>query len=293
MRWLVVVALAACGKPERAAPAGEPPVGVAPVGVPEPCREVAFAETTPVPEASGAAWLDDRTLIVVGDSGNDGAYGILDPETGETREQGLLPLGPERHDDVEGLAVRGARLVGITSPGWILEWERRGGGFELVAGPYPLGPVDVARGQDDGMVCAARRGNCGRNYEGLCLAPAPGARCVGFAAAKADGHLYCLVERDGQLAVVREGAIAVARPGAIADCAFGDDGAVYVGGNLLDLGRVYRVTGWDAPERARVEVLGSYGTGNPEVLALRGDVMLRMSDTNGAPSLVKRYRCGR
>jgi hypothetical protein len=144
----------------------------------------------------------------------------------------------------------------------------------------------------DGMVCAAKATNCGRNYEGLCLAP-PGAagRCIGFAAAKADGHLYCIVERAGRLAVDRGGAIRIARPGAIADCAFSEDGRLYVGSNTFDLGAVYRVTGWEDPAGAKVASVGPMLVGFPEVIAVRGDVFYRMSDTGGAPSIMKKLRC--
>ena len=57
------------------------------------------------------------------------------------------------------------------------------------------------------MVCGATATNCGRNYEGLCLAPAgAGGACVGFAASKADGHLYCVTTADdGRLAVCNRG----------------------------------------------------------------------------------------
>src|SRR5262245_3472634 len=60
------------------------------------CTQLPFAESSPVAEASGATWLtiDGKlSLLVVADSGNDGAYAILDPETGDTGEQGKLPLG--------------------------------------------------------------------------------------------------------------------------------------------------------------------------------------------------------
>ncbi|MGN6110126.1 MAG: hypothetical protein ACTHU0_33780 [Kofleriaceae bacterium] len=271
------------------------------------CSELPFAESTPVPEASGAAWLEidgKLGLVVISDSGNDGAYGVIDPETGETLEQGKLPLGGDGAD-LEGIAARGNRLYVISSPGWIRVYERAAGKFALVDGPYPLGPIDLddkGGGLGDkppkgnGMVCGATHTNCGRNYEGLCLAPpsalGPGVRCAGFAAAKADGHLYCIVERNGKLSVEYADAIKVARPGVIADCAFSDDGALYVGSNLFDLAAVYRVDGWRDPGTASGAKLGSLGVGFPETIAVRGDVIYRMSDTGGSgPSLMKKFRC--
>lgn len=277
---VAAVTLAACRRTEPPAPAGA-------------CSELPFAESTPLPEASGAAWLSidgALRLVVIGDSGNDGAYAILDPETGATLEQGKLPLGGEG-DDLEGIAARGGKLYTLTSPGWMRVHERRGHGFALVDGPYPIGLVEAEDGSA-GMVCAARRINCGRNYEGLCLQPGPAAgRCAGFAASKTDGHLYCLAERDGRLQLDPAASIAIARRGVVADCAFSDDGRLYVGTNLFDVGTVYRVTGWQDPARARVARIGPLLIGNPEVLAVRGDAFYRMSDTNGAPSFMKKYRC--
>jgi outer membrane protein assembly factor BamB len=266
-----------------------------------------------VPEASGAAWLtiDDKLrLVVVGDSGNDGAYGLVDPETGATTETGRLPLSSAAGDDIEGLASRDGKLYGLTSAGWMRVWQRTSGGsargsprdmqnrFELIGGPYPIGPVDLPDKKNqsrppegDGMVCGARAGNCGRNYEGLCLAPTPRGPCVGFAASKADGHLYCLTDDAGKLVVHHDRAIAITRPGALADCAFSDDDTLWAGSNLFDLGHVYRVAHWEDPAAAQVEQVATLIVGFPEVIAARGDVVYRMSDTNGAPSLMARYRC--
>ncbi len=268
------------------------------------CEPLPFAESTPVPEASAAAWImvDGKPhLLVVGDSGNHGAYGIIDPDTGATIETGKLPLSDDASDDLEGLSAIGDRFYGLTSSGWISVWRRQGKGFELVEKPYPLGPVDLpdTRRHDrppngDGMVCGARAINCGRNYEGLCLAPAAhGGGCVGFAASKADGHLYCLTEESGKLVVHRDRAIAITRPGALADCTFADDGAVWAASNLFDISRVYRVTHWEDPAAAQVEPIGPLPIGFPELIAVRGDVVYRMSDMGVAPSLMARFRCRR
>ncbi|MEO8840002.1 MAG: hypothetical protein ABI591_28130 [Kofleriaceae bacterium] len=252
------------------------------------CEALPFEPTTPVPEASGAAWLTidgALRLVVAGDSGNHGAYGVIDPASGKTLEQGTLPLNLAS-DDIEGLAARGDRLFGITSPGWILEWKRSGTGFVLVAGPYALGPVDLppTGGLGDkppkgnGMVCDGTRTNCGRNYEGLCLT-----EHGGYVASKADGHLYP-VTGDDKLVVERAGAIAVADPGHLADCAY-DGGTLYVGNNLFGLSTVSRVVD------GKVLPIASIGVGFPEVLAVRGDVFYRMSDTGSTPSLMSKFRC--
>ena len=267
------------------------------------CEQLPFAESTPVPEASGAAWMTiggKQALVVVGDSGNDGAFGVIDPDTGATLDQGKLPLGNGASDDLEGVDARGDRLYGLTSAGWMRVWRRNGSGFELVDGPYPIGDVDPnLRGNGnkppngDGMVCSGERGNCGRNYEGLCLAPRGinPLPCVGFAAAKADGHLYCLTETDGHFRVHRDRAIAIAPPGMVADCAFDDHNALWVGSNIFDLGSIYNVDPWIDPAKTRVARIGPVGIGNSEVIAVRGDVIYRMSDTNGSPSLMAKFRC--
>jgi hypothetical protein len=268
------------------------------------CEQMPFAPTTPVPEASGAAWLtlDGKpALLVISDSGNRGAYGLLDPTTGTTFETGTLPLSDEASDDLEGLASHGDRIYGLTSSGWVRVWQRRGSQFELVGKPYPLGPVDLPDRKNnnrapkgDGMVCAGPVVNCGRNYEGLCLANRPRSPgCIGVAASKADGHLYCLSDEAGKLVVHRDQAIAITRPGALADCAFSDDDTLLAGTNMFDLAEVYRVTGWDDPAHATVDKLGILAIGFPEVIAARGDVIYRMSDTGDAPSMMAKFRCPR
>ncbi len=275
-----------------------------PTGAKITCDVLPFAPSTPVPEASGAAWMtiDGKLgLVVISDSGNDGAFAIIDPDTGDTRAQGTLPLGDRTGrgggDDLEGVAIRDGKLVAVTSSGWIRVWERGASGFTLVDGPYALGPVDLPdKGPADrdapGMVCSERKSNCGRDYEGLCLAPAPSGRCLGFVASKTDGTLYCVIDKGGKLAVDRSAAIPItAESGRIADCAFSETGTLVVGSNLFERGRVYRVTGWSDPAQARVEHIGELGIGFPETIAARGDVIYRMSDTGGAPSLMAKYQC--
>jgi DNA-binding beta-propeller fold protein YncE len=84
--------------------------------------------------------------------------------------------------------------------------------------------------------------------------------------------------------VQRAGSIAVADPGHLADCTY-DNGTLYVGNNLFGLSTVSRVVD------GKVVPIASIGVGFPEVLAVRGDVFYRMSDTGGAPSLMSKFRC--
>jgi hypothetical protein len=242
-------------------------------------------------------------LVVAGDSGQHGAYGLIDPDSGATVEQGVLPLG-DAGDDLEGLASRGELLYGVTSAGWIRAWKRDGKEFRLVDGPYALGPVDLPNKaahhgigdvppEGDGMVCGARGTNCGRNYEGLCLVPDPTrpGPIVGFVAAKADGHLYGLTADDhGRLVVHHDQAIEIDRPGVLADCAIdGDD--LYTGNNLFGRNAVARVTGWQDPAHATVAPFAEAGIGFSEAMAARGDTLWRFSDTGAAPSLQAKFRC--
>jgi hypothetical protein len=290
---VALVALLACkGRepPPKSAPVHEAQVPAAAPAVQTittHCPQQPFAESTPLAEASGAAWLtidSALALVVVADSGNDGAYAILDPDTGETREQGKLPLGEGADDDIEGLAAHGDLLYGLTSRGWMRVWRRHGKGFELVEGPYAIGP------DSDGTSCAAKKG-CPIDYEGLALAPEPHG-CAGFACSKGDGHLYCLTEQGGRYTVDRSRRIAVAsRKGQLADCAFDERGTLWAGNNVFGLDQVYRIDNWQAPEAAKVVSFNAFGVGFPEVIAARDGVIYRMSDTGGAPSLLGKFRC--
>ncbi len=305
---LIALLVAGCGKTkDRAEP--EQPAHITPGSAAladERCEQVSFADSSIVPEASGAAWLTiagKRALVVISDSGNLGAYAVVDPDSGETTETGKLPLGAAG-DDLEGASARGEQLIAVTSSGWIRAWQHDDAAkaFTLIEDAYALGPVDLDDSSagnkppaGNGMVCGAKVTNCGRNYEGLCLVDAAHRKgpCVGFVAAKADGHLYCLTEEAGKLVAHHDRSIAVTRPGALADCAFGDDGSLWAGSNLFDLARVYAITGWEAPASAKASELAAIGVGFPETLAVRGDLFYRMSDTGGSPSLMTKYRCNR
>ena len=298
-----------CGKKPRehhhhhdAAVAAEDPWAQAARGRPdEACQRLPFATAIPVAEASGSVWLRGvgdagDSVIVVGDSGRAGAYVELSAEDGHVLRQAALPLGDGAGDDLEGLATDGQRLWGLTSAGWIRAWERDGAGFRLVLGPYSI---------ERKPPCKPDSVNCGHDFEGLCLRPAGtvGADgCAGYAAAKAEGALYCLtveeepVDDDGKGAgprlvlAVRDGhrsprpLPAITSKGALADCAIASDGAVWTGDNMFGSATVRRL---DAPAWQ-----GSLGDGFPEAMALGpGGVIYRFSDASGAPSLAGRFRC--
>lgn len=297
-RVVLAVLLAACGKsesPPKTQSPVPPPIEAAAAGSAAKaaeCEQLPFAETTSVPEASGAAWMTidgALGLVVVSDSGHDGAFAIVDPDDGTTKLTGKLPLGKGASDDIEGLANRGTRMYGLTSAGSMRVWEWGAAGFNLVDGPYPIGEsgVDVCKDPT--------KTNCERDYEGLAMlheAPTDANACVGFACSRRDGALYCLVEKDGKLRVDGSRKIAIDRKMAIADCAFSESNELFTGNNVLGFNTVRRIDNWKQPDKAALVELGQFGTGFPEVIAARGDVIYRMSDLGGsAPSGMAKYRC--
>jgi hypothetical protein len=313
---LLLLALIACksegGAPTApraaATPPPQPPAPTAPEPQPEPaelrCERLAFAAELPIAEASGATLLSidghDR-LLVVGDSGTHGAYLLLDPEDGTVLERGALPLGEGAGDDLEGVAVEGDRIVGVTSAGWLRAWRRVAGGFALIDGPYPVAKVDprlparpklggLGATPTDSMACAAHGVNCGKNYEGLCLTPGDGP-CAGWLAAKADGHLWCLARDGDRLRADRTHSIAVTTPDVLSGCAHEPaSDALWLATNGFD-GAVYRVTGWRVPAEARVERIELPGGLFPEAIAVRGEVIWRFDDLSQPPSPAGRWRC--
>jgi hypothetical protein len=293
---------------EPAQPATAQPAAIAPgiavmaEGAGLTCEQQRFVSELPIAEASGAVLteLDGAlTLMVIADSGHDGDYLLVDPESGAVRERGKLPMGG-RGDDLEGLAVRGDRFYALTSSGWWRAWKRRPGsgamaGFDLVAGPSPIGPLDAPPAE--AMVCDIRRANCGRNFEGLCLAAATSGdsapvrgECSGMALSKKEGRLYCVVEQDGALSIDPARSLSVSRGDVLADCNIDGD-ALWVGANLFGFNQVWKVTGWRRPERAQLAEIGRVGVGFGEGIAATGETLFRLSDTQGSPSLVAKFRC--
>lgn len=286
------------GEPAPAAPqaAVAPAAPQTATGTASKCQPVPFAESLPIPEASGAVWLEidgTRALLVVADSGHRGEYVLVDAQTGAVRERGHLPLG-KPGDDLEGLAVRGDRVWGLTSSGWLRAWVRRDQGFELVAGPIAIGPLDQRGAKKHAMSCDLTRVNCGRNFEGLCLERTPRRQdseaCIGMAASKADGRLYCVVERGEGLEIDGARHLDLTGGHKLGDCAIEGE-VLWVGSNMLELNLVRRVLGWRTPQTAKVEDLGTLGAGSGEVIAVFGTEVLRLSDLQGAPSLASKFRC--
>lgn len=283
----------ACGRRANGQePAAEPPPPVGPDApeareAPPPstapelarCTREPFAETLPIAEASGAVWLprDGGVIVVVADSGHDGDYLVLDAATGRVLEDGKLPLHGAG-DDLEGLAADGDTLWAITSGGWMRSWTpKAGGGYKADVRAYRIDPDDA---------CELDSVNCGHNYEGLCLGATGAGSCAGYAAAKADGTLVCLV-RDGDRWIADHArSIAVAPPDVLAACDITADGALWTGDNLFSGSMVRRLAGGEVTATARL------GDGFPEAMAIAPDgTIYRFSDTGSAPSRATKFRC--
>ena len=268
------------GDPEATAPA---------------CTAAPFAPEVNLPEASGATWVPasfglPAHIVLVADSGNHGAFAVIDAGSGALLVRGVLPLDPGASDDLEGLSRIGTTYFGLTSAGSVLAWRRTGKAhFQLIGPAYPLAdPAGHPLGCD-----TPRRSNCGRNFEGLCLAePPPASGCIGFAAAKHDGQLICLTIGAGEHLVADPArTIEVARPHALSGCTIAGD-LLYTGNNVFGGNAVVRISGWSTPARAQQISLGALGPGFSEAIAVDpAGAITRFSDTGGAPSLMAKYSC--
>jgi hypothetical protein len=281
---VVLVAIAGCGKAaDNPAPRPPPPAASAqaPISAGDlTCEPQPFATTTPVPEASGAGWITFRgkpALFVLSDSGNEGAYGIVDPDTGDTVAMGRLPKG-DHGDDYEGVTTRAGKLYAVISNGWYVRIDQDGEKFTTTA-PRALGE---------------RSDLADKNFEGICLderSESAVGPCAGFVASKGDGHLYCLLERDGALTADFTRSIEVTKHKRLADCAIDERGTLWAGSNIHELNRLYRIDDWRDPAHATIHDLGPLGVGNSEVVAVRGEMIYRMSDLDTAPSMMAKFRC--
>ncbi|MEM9488139.1 MAG: hypothetical protein AAGC55_03285 [Myxococcota bacterium] len=273
------------------------------------CEKQPFAAELAIGEASGATYVvegESSYIAVVGDSGNRGRIVWLDPSDGRLLWRGRLPMDGGASDDLEGLSSRDGVLYGLTSSGWMRHWRRiaepgtAGAAYELTVPAYPLAGPGRLR-------CASpHHTNCARDYEGLCLRSGPVAagQCVGFAASKRDGALYCLIiEDDGRLAIDPARVISVVPPAVLSGCHFATDHfatgpgqgeaggeALWLGSNLFGLSRVHRVTGWQR-DAVVIGNVGTLGSGFPEAIAVYQDAIYRFSDTAAATSLADKYLC--
>lgn len=258
------------------------------------CRSLPFAAEVALAEASGAVWVEPSFglpahLVVVSDSGNRGDFALVDAASGARLGAGRMPLERGVTDDLEGLARAGGVYYALASNGHLRHYRRAGATrFELTVPAYPL----------PGASCRSPRAtNCGRDFEGLCLAdPLPSVGCVGFAASRAKGELICLERGEGgRLRPVLDRAIRFALPMTLSDCNIAPaaaGNALHAVTNALGANLLYRVRGWRDPARAKVELLPARAGGFIEAVAAGPDgAIYRFSDTGAAPSAMTAESC--
>lgn len=251
---------------DDASPEAPPPLATA-------CRPEGGYRWLAVAEASGAARLDpagDR-LVVVGDSGHAGRALVLDVGAWEGAPA-TLAVDDGASDDLEGLArAPDGRIVGLTSAGWFREWTWDGADFARTRDAY-------AGSTDEDWFCGRARGNCGKNYEGLCLHPAPGraeGACAGFAASKTSGSLVCVrADAEGYrldpattITVVADVSGEVEQ-GPLSACTFEPEPPyrLVVGGNIFTGSAIWEVVGYDDAATASIVALAVSGAPNQEAL---------------------------
>ena len=261
-----------------------------------------FVGQLQLPEASGAVYVPGvgevqrPFLLLVGDSGTNGQFLMLDPSTGKTIARGFLPLDPGASDDVEGLSYAGDTFYGVTSSGWMRHWRQVDGKFVLIQPAYPL----AQRGSRPNLVCkTGHKTNCARNYEGLCLKNSKdvGKECAGYVASKKDGKLYCVVFRDRPgkahfLQIDPTRTIAVAPRQTLTGCHFDlDQQTLWAGTNAFGGNTVYEVFPV-SHDKFQVRKLGPLGQGFCEAIAIGpNQSVYRFSDMGGARSWSNLYWC--
>ncbi len=207
--------------PAEPLPTAPPPIAASTVKC---AADPGFPGSFAIPEASGAAEVEltpgVREMLVIADSGHDGAVMLWKIPAGPPRFL-KLALGPSVSDDLEGVAWRDHHLFTLTSGGAVRRFSPDGkGGLARDGEAYAIGP--------EPYVCPSLAlGNCGKNYEGLCLrAPGTTDRCTGYAASKKEGALYCLVFRGEKLEIdaLKPPIKLGLEKNALSDCAFGAAG---------------------------------------------------------------------
>ncbi len=244
-----------------------------------------------LPEASGAAYLPGTPprLLVIADSGHKGQYALVSPVDGTLLGQGQLPLDDGASDDLEDVAFVGDTLYAATSSGWMREFKPTGDAFERTRDAYPLGSAAA------GTACKSSKSfNCGPDFEAMCVRDEAGPDgCSGYIGSKATGHLYCLRRDDkGLLSIDTALKAAVATPKTLGGCSVVTGKPdIWIGMNALGMNRVGILRGGLA-QSPNIEWLGPLGIGNGEaIVVLPEGPMVRFSDLNGSPSLMRKLQC--
>ena len=272
----------------------------APVEAPDPelalvCLPSTFAlKKLDLAEASGAAWVQSAAgegWLVVADNGNGGEAVLVGPG-GEIFAELKLPLDAAAGDDIEGLAGwGGGRLVGLTSGGFLRQWSLEQAAPQLVQLAKPISA-------DPQWVCQPQETNCGPNWEGLCLDPAPEAGgCAGFALSKALGELVCLREDLGGLVLDDSVRIKVSKKKSLSGCDYGLEAPhpLVVVGNEASDNAFWQILGHRTPQSAQVEPMEIGGTLNQEAVAFgKGGLLLSFGDeeeVTGEGSAIAAFFC--
>jgi hypothetical protein len=256
-----------------------------------------FPSPLKIPEASIAAEVEltpgVREMLVVSDSGNNGAAVLWKIPEGPVRNI-HLPLDANASDDLEGGAWRGGHFFTLTSSGAVRRYSPDGHGALAEDGDsYRIGlpPYSCA---DLGKV------NCGKNYEGLCLradSPADGStpRCIGYAASKKEGALYCVVLTDNQLSIdsVRKPLVLSLEKDSLSDCAFGAWGGPAQNTLVITTNIHGGSTSFVVDETTGdLKTIDVDATLTNEAIAVDKDgALYQMMDDNGDESLALRMSC--
>jgi hypothetical protein len=244
-------------------------------------------------EASAAVEMElspgKRAIVAFADSGNHGEA-MMWPVSGGPLTPLRLQLDTLASDDIEGAAWAGGHLFTLTSSGAVRRYTPSSAGeIILDRTAYPIGPAPY--------VCASLHdGNCGKNYEGLCLrGTAKPSRCAGFAASKADGALYCVVFRGDALVLdLIKPPVQLALPRhALSDCAFGSpggpaEGVLVVTTNIYGGSTTYLVD----EATGALDSLDLAGLPNNEAVAIdRDGALYQFMDGNTSVSPTYRATC--
>jgi hypothetical protein len=246
-------------------------------------------------EASAAVEIEprpgERAILALADSDNHGE-GMIWP---------IAPPGPLRavkleldghaSDDIEGAAWRDGHLYTLTSSGGVRRYTPgRDGDLREDRGAYPIGPPAYLCG-------SLFDGNCGKDFEGLCLRPSSkkAPHCAGYAASRADGALFCVVVRGDALAIdplLPPLTLAVPHH-ALSDCAFGSAGgpaedALVVTTNVYGGSATYLVD----EATGALSAIDVPGTLNNEAVAVdRSGALYQFMDGNTSVSPSARATC--
>jgi hypothetical protein len=245
-------------------------------------------------EASGAVWVKTDSLqgwLIGADNGNGGQAVIIGAE-GELLAELNLPLDEGAGDDLEGMAwSKAGQLVGLTSAGYLRRWTLTDTGGHLTQLASPIS-------SDPQWICEPHESNCGANWEGLCLDPAPlEGGCAGFAVSKELGELFCVREGESGFVLDADVRIKVTKKKRLSGCDYALEPPhhLVVAGNDTSDDALWQILGHREPLGASAELLEVGGSLNQEALAFGpGGALLSFGDEeeiSGLGSAIAAFFC--